>query len=169
MAEFILSLDPGVTTGIAFAVLDDEGSAISYTQEALGHSQFWKLLHGLDHMRNPHTVCEDFEYRRGVKDNVVLYSLELIGIAKLYCGLRSLPIYMQKAAQGKGYWTDAKLKESDLYLKGLDHGRDACRHLMHWLTFGKGAQFGEPSLTLVEWPWLAQAYLTKPAIPQDRA
>jgi len=63
---------------------------------------------------------------------------------------------MQKAAVGKSYWSDAKLKESKLYNESFHHGRDAARHLLHWLTFGYGYQFTKdpPSLELVDVTWI---------------
>lgn len=78
-----------------------------------------------------------------------VYTIQLIGGLK-YMLAKALNIkgylrgdkrrhdfFIQSAATGKGVWTDARLKEHDLYKysKGCQHGRDALRHALHFTMF----------------------------------
>lgn len=152
----ILSLDPGETTGITEAFLSDEGHAqVTYGQEAFSVLELWNLLA----RSNPdYLICEDFEYRPGkAKPNVNLYPVQLIGICHLWDQSKQFQSYnprrffLQKAATGKAHFTDDKLKELELYVEGLDHGRDSVRHFLHWLNFGWGYQLIERTGVTYEW------------------
>lgn len=156
----VLALDPGETTGYALAVLDSR-FYLAYDEARLSHEDFWKFLQKVMRHGSVHTVCEDFEFRQGKqKDGLNLYPVELIGILRLFCSNdRWYPLWMQKAAQGKGYYDDNKLKKLGVYQKGYDHGRDAARHLLHWFQFGAGYQFNhDPQLELVTEDWIRSAY-----------
>jgi len=157
----VLSIDPGRTTGYALSALDKETFYIAYGQADLDHNTFWGFLKKTNTHQVIHTVCEDFEYRKGKQqEGLDLYPVELIGVLRLFCSNdRWYPLWMQKAAQGKGYYDDTKLRGMKLYHKGLEHGRDAARHLLHWFNFGYGYQFNDdPSYELVEEEWLRAKY-----------
>lgn len=146
----IVTLDPGITTGYTLAAICDK-FYIACEEAILSHRQLFELLL----KSQPNTVvCESFEYRNTKsKDNVELYPRELIGIARLYCEMYPMTkLYMQTPAQGKGFYTDDKLRKLGIYKKGCHHGRDAVRHLMHWYTFGAGFQFNtkQPLLLTTE-------------------
>lgn len=159
METTILALDPGVTTGCTIAELSDEGHIkVRYNQYEWSVSQLCTFINNV----NPdYLICEDFEYRPGkAKPNLVLYPVQLIGIchlwdqlvgAKVLKGVVSRRLFIQKAATGKAHFTDAKLKELELYVEGLDHGRDSCRHFLHWLNFGWGYQLIERTGVTYEW------------------
>lgn len=134
MNTTILALDPGRTTGICIAKGQDTELAIAYTQEKLDHVGIFQLL---DDLMPDYVICESFEFRQGKQIGIDLYPCELIGVVKLW----KPEVYMQTAAQGKGYYDNDKLKELGLYRKGVQHGRDACRHMLYWLHFGPGARF----------------------------
>jgi hypothetical protein len=130
MLKFV-ALDPGITTGFSLAIIEQSTLFISCDQEKFSHRNLYDFL---TEIAPDHVICESFEYRNTRhRDNLELYSLEMIGIVKLYCE----PV-MQHAAKGKGFYTDEKLKKLDLYVPGKQHGRDAMRHLLHWYTFGPG-------------------------------
>lgn len=157
----VLSLDPGETTGYALAVVDASKLFLAYDQARFMHADFWEFLKRTVRYGSIHTVCEDFEFRRGKqKDGLNLYPVELIGIVRLWCSNEQwYPLWMQKAAQGKSYYDDNKLKGMHVYQKGLDHGRDAARHFLHWFNFGAGYQFNEdPEVELVTEDWIRDAY-----------
>jgi len=157
----VLSIDPGETTGYALGVADKEKLFLAYNEERFNHNEFWLFLTRAHLHHNLHTVCEDFEFRQGKqKDGLNLYPVELIGITRLFCSSDTWhPLWMQKAAQGKGYYDDNKLKSLGVYQKGYDHGRDAARHLLHWFNFGAGYQFNEdPTVELVAEEWIRNAY-----------
>ncbi len=152
----VLSLDPGVTTGWCRADLEDSFVSLLPGQGELSHRQIYSLLATYE----PHyVVCEDFEYRPGqAKDYIVLTSLEYIGVVKLYAEPSSTRMWiqpklsMQKAAEGKGYYSNDKLKELGVYKRGLPHGMDALRHMLHWFTFkaGYGLTDGKAQFKLYE-------------------
>lgn len=50
---------------------------------------------------------------------------------------------LQTAAQGKGHFTNDKLKALDLYNRKTSHGRDAVRHILQWFHFQEGFQFNK--------------------------
>lgn len=158
----VISIDPGETTGYALAKKDHDKLYLAYDQARMNHSDFWAFLRETNKHGPVHTVCEDFEFRQGKqKTGLSLYPVELIGVLRLWCNNEQwYPLWMQKAAQGKGYYDDNKLKSMRIYQKGLDHGRDAARHLLHWFNFGGGYQFNDndPTVELVEEAWIRNAY-----------
>lgn len=157
----ILSIDPGVTTGYALGVKENDKFYLAYDERIFNHNDFWQFLTKLHSHGGMHTICEDFEFRQGKqKDGLNLYPVELIGILRLFCSNdRWSPLWMQKAAQGKGYYDDSKLRGLGVYRKGFEHGRDAARHLLHWFGFGAGYQFNdEPQFELVTEEWIRESY-----------
>lgn len=157
----VLSIDPGVTSGYALGIKDSSKLFIAYDEATFDHAQFWMFLRKIGSYGVLHTVCEDFEFRRGKqKDGLNLYPVELIGIIRLFCSNGQwYPLWMQKAAQGKGYFDDNKLRSMGVYRKGVEHGRDACRHLLHWFSFGAGYQYNDdPQVELVTEEWIRDAY-----------
>lgn len=147
MLKFV-GLDPGVTTGYSLGILTEGILYVSYEQEKFSHRELWDFLVEVE---PSHVVCESFEYRNNRhRDNLELYSLELIGVVKLFCEPT-----MQNAAKGKGFYSDEKLKKMGLYVPGLNHGRDAVRHLLQWVTFGPGYQyFGKSKIMLAQFETL---------------
>jgi hypothetical protein len=140
MQKFV-SLDPGITTGYSLAILDGDSLYISYDQDKFSHRELYNVLDGIE---PDEVICESFEYRNNQhRDNLELYSLEMIGVVRLYCD----PV-MQNAAKGKGFYSDEKLRRMGLYVRGLDHGRDAARHLLHWFTFGPGYRYNKPGVEI---------------------
>jgi hypothetical protein len=141
MRKFI-ALDPGITTGYSLAVRTEEVLYISCDEAKFSHRNLWDFLNEID----PYAViCESFEYRNNNhRDNLELYSCELIGVAKLFCE----PV-MQNAAKGKGHYNDTKLKKMGLYVPGKGHGRDAMRHLLQWFTFGSGYQYNQKGTGII--------------------
>lgn|SRR5574337_124749 len=140
-----LALDPGRTTGIAIATWDDAECKITYGQEILGHFDFYDFLHK---QQADFIICESFRFRQG-KTGVDLYPCELIGIVNLFCEVSKTKLYVQEPWVQSGkkiYFSDAKLKERNLYLKGLEHGRSAVKHLLYWLAFGAGSNFNVTQL-----------------------
>jgi hypothetical protein len=146
----ILALDPGGTTGYAIAEIPLPGLVeLAYSQRKMDESELWDFL---DAVQPNHIVCEDFEYRNKPPTGLDLTPIKLIGVVNLFATNRNVrpELYMQKAAVGKGHFTDLRLKTLNVYQKGVPHGRDAARHLLHWFTFGPGFKLvKEPKLELV--------------------
>jgi len=157
----ILALDPGGTTGYAHAVKDGDNMFVTYGQQRLNHYEFYDFLLSYP---SDYLICESFEFRQGNQLGVDLIPVELIGIVKLYAYLKKpQAIYFQPASkQGKkAYFSDARLKDMGLYLKGLEHGRSAVKHLLDWYVFGAGYKFAEngpgefePRIELVDYDWI---------------
>lgn len=153
----ILSIDPGMMSGYCYArILEDKTVEYMPFQSMDEVDDLYRRLVEF----NPRfIIMEDFEYRSGKhKSGLNLFPVQLIGVARLYelnapngkCALT-----LQKAAQGKAYYSDAVLKKHKLYKRGIPHGMDASRHLLQWLTFGPGYQYitGDPNFARIVDTW----------------
>jgi hypothetical protein len=81
-------------------------------------------------------ICESFQYRPHLpKAN--LTPVEVIGVVKEWCRQNSVKYFPQTPAMGKGFYTDDRLKERQLYKVGKPHANDAMRHLMFFMNFNK--------------------------------
>lgn len=142
----ILAIDPGVTTGYCLAEIRNVNQSTKILID-LHPSQMVDDVDGvwdkLDEIKPRYIVCEDFEFRQKSRAGLVLFSVQVIGVVRLYeiKAEHQIAVYLQKASQGKGYYTDKMLRDVGLYKRGIPHGTDALRHLCHWLTFGAGSQF----------------------------
>ncbi len=140
----VISLDPGITTGYAIGHIDAGVMYVRAGQEVWSHYELWNQLH----LAEPNAmVCESFEYRNQSRKGLVLFSLELIGIVNLFCSPSyrnpSVGLFMQSAAKGKSYYSNNHLQQADVYTRGIPHGMDALRHLLHWYTFGAGFEYNK--------------------------
>jgi hypothetical protein len=155
----VISIDPGIMSGYCYAEVlnptDEAGRKLTYHPFQINDNvdDLWCRL--MDFKPN-HIIIEDFEFRRGkmAAGGLELFPKELIGVARLYSllvfndvkltdpksGWKSR-LFIQKAAQGKSYYTNPVLKDAGLYVRGCEHGMDASRHLLQWFTFGYGNQF----------------------------
>jgi hypothetical protein len=142
MFGIILALDPGITTGRALARIEDDKLLVSCHQAVWSHRECFEFIAKI---KPRQLVVESFEYRNQKRDNLELFSREIIGIAILASQLWPMAItyYPQSASQGKGFYSDQKLKSLGVYDEHNEHGRDALRHLLHWWTFGAGYQFNQ--------------------------
>lgn len=139
----ILAVDPGVTTGYCFAELHNlnHSTDIELKLRPVQHTddveEIWDRVEAF---KPRYIICEDFEFRQRSRAGLVLFSVQAIGVIRLYeqKATHQVAVTLQKAAQGKGYYTDAQLKRLELYKRGVAHGMDATRHLLHWITFGAG-------------------------------
>jgi hypothetical protein len=137
-----MSIDPGVTSGYCFADLNN-GRLRYYPYQALDEvDDLWRRLKDFQ----PHfLIVEDFEFRRGkyAAGGLNLTPKELIGVARLYSLIapHKCSFYLQKAAQGKSYYTDTVLKRHGLYKRSMPHAMDASRHLLQWCMFGAGNNY----------------------------
>lgn len=147
-----MSIDPGKTTGYALGVLD---TSKLYLAAGQAEMDVWAFAEFVRKYKCDFYIIEDFEFRQRARAGLELFSVQLIGVARLCCP----NIYIQKAARGKSYYTDPQLKSLNLYPTSYKHGRDALRHLLHWFTFGAGFQFNEKqTMELVGEAWLREAY-----------
>lgn len=143
----ILAVDPGVTSGYCEATLtDDRGNdphiELKPFQMVDDVDDIWRRL---EKIKPRYIVCEDFEYRNRSRAGLVLFSVQAIGVIRLYelMAEHQTAVVLQKAATGKGFFTDTQLKNHGAYKRGIPHAMDATRHLLHWLTFMSGHQLVE--------------------------
>ena len=139
----IIAIDPGVMTGYCYGRILTDGNVEVFPFQMTDEVD--DLYRRLQEFQPRHIIMEDFEYRSGKHTTGLnLFPVQLIGVARLYelnapdgkCALR-----LQKAAQGKAYYSDLVLKTLNLYKRGVPHGMDAMRHILQWLTFGPGFQY----------------------------
>jgi hypothetical protein len=139
MTDFeVLAIDPGGTTGLCYGVLRGKTLTLTPSQGRFTPLQFKMILEQLP--ASTYVVCESFEYRKGARAGLDLTPAHLIGVV-MACVLPPERVRFQTAAQGKGYWSNDKLKSVGAYKQALPHAMDATRHLLHWYKFGFGSQF----------------------------
>ena len=150
----ILAVDPGVMTGYVYAEITPERTLHVYPFEMTDEvDDFWRRLHEFKPWR---IVMEDFDFRGGhqrASTGINYFPIQLIGVARLYELIEptgKTALFLQKAAQGKAYYSNQTLKENKLYKRGIPHGMDALRHLLQWITFGPGYQYVEGKQNFVK-------------------
>jgi len=151
----VLALDPGVTTGWCLAtVWENPDSLNQWVSLRFGESK-WSLIELKEVLDEylwiapladdcPRIVLyEDFEYRNNPRPGLNLTPVKMIGVIELTQQMNPTrgEWFKQNAASGKAHFTDQKLKDMGIYVKGKQHGRDAMRHAMQFLTFGAGSQY----------------------------
>lgn len=141
----ILAIDPGVTTGYCLGTLVEDATRSLVLQPFQMVDDVDDIWDRLEKIQPRYIVCEDFEFRNRARAGLVLFSVQAIGVVRLYelKAEHQTAVVMQKAAQGKSYYSDTQLKKLNLYKRGFPHAMDATRHLLQWITFGSGYQLIE--------------------------
>ncbi len=127
----VLSLDPGDTTG--WAVFNTEtNKLIKY-----GATKFTPLaLFDLLNLYEPEQIVYErfslYAHKAESQINSEFYTVQLIGVIKLYCELMHITPIVQSAAVGKSIWSDQMLKKFN-YHSDSKHSRDATRHVLTYL------------------------------------
>jgi hypothetical protein len=166
-AATFLALDPGVTTGWCLArwLPENNRLLLTYSQNQFSLLDLFHFTSSILFDVDEYTIIyETFEYRNKARAGLNLTPVKMIGIVELQGESfpNILKLYPQNAAQGKGFWKDDKLKKYELYKPGVQHGRDAARHMLHFFTFGPGAQYindiDKIDIDLVDLELLVTAY-----------
>jgi hypothetical protein len=141
----VIGIDPGVMTGYVYANITHKKQIELYPFQMTDEvDDLWRRLYEFEPKI---IVMEDFDFRGGhhrAATGINYFPLQLIGVTRLYELTEptgKCVLYMQKAAQGKSYYSDNVLKSRKLYKRGIPHGMDAMRHLLQWVTFGPGFQY----------------------------
>lgn len=137
----VLTYDPGETTGVAVF----SGPRLIYTDQIktpdLSRESWLNLATYIDMYRPDIVICEDYRVYGWKTDQHTwahLHTPKLIGMLTAVCYQHGIPMpIMQMAVQAKQFCTDKKLREWDMYDRGLRHGRDAVRHGAYYLLFHK--------------------------------
>lgn len=140
----VLAVDPGITTGYCHAVIGDGVLMLHPFQSQDGVRAFYDTVNKI---QPRHLIMEDFEHRQRQRTKVILFPVQLIGVANLWADHYDRVVTLQKPAQGKSFYSNEQLKRLGAYKRGIPHAMDATRHLFQWLTFGPGFQFCDPDNT----------------------
>lgn len=131
-----LSCDPGGTSGFAICDINKLGEvSIGWDQFKFNESEMTEFM---ETVVPDLIICEDFEYRNRARAGLNLTPVRMIGVIRLYAQANNRELILQKAMVGKGHYSDHRLRSVGMYERGRPHGRDALRHLLHWLTFKGG-------------------------------
>lgn len=131
----LLSLDPGETTGWACFT---NGRYASSGQLDTVTNPMRELRTLFNNIQPDAVVMEDYVvYAHKVQQhtNNKLITPRVIGMLEGICEEASLPLTKQLAAQAKGFVTDQKLRQWQLWQVGERHARDAIRHAVYYLIF----------------------------------
>jgi len=140
----VIAIDPGVHTGYCQAVIMEGKLHYVTYQQTDEVDELWRRL---DFLKPRYIICEDFDFRGGhqrAATGLNYFPIQLIGVARLYAELahHQCACILQKASQGKGYYTNNVMKQIGHLPRGrathVHHGLDAQRHLFQWFTFGPG-------------------------------
>jgi hypothetical protein len=137
----VVAFDPGITTGYAMGDINEVGKMLIATGQ-----QKWTqkgLFDNLEWFKPDRIVYESFEFRRKSRDNLELFSRELIGVIELYADVNKVPTHVQSPSQVMMYFTDSRLKKDGAYKPGKPHANDAVRHLLYWFQFGPGYKWNQ--------------------------
>lgn len=134
--KYIITVDPGVTTGFGRAVLDQGQFTDVWFDQDTDEGRFlgivWDELR--ENGQDTVIVCEAYiitaETLRKTRQTA---SLELIGALRWMAGFHGAHFELQQPAQAKKLATDARLKAIGWWNKTTrDHANDAARHLFLW-------------------------------------
>lgn len=131
----IITFDPGKITGVAYFEKGELTYHKAYQEDCLSDVFFMPPL--MEGRKDITVIIESFRlYSHKVESltNDDLLTPQIIGRLKEW--FKDFPIIMQSAAQAKGFFTNQRLKEMDLYVKNR-HCRDAVRHGLYGLYFNK--------------------------------
>lgn len=124
-----MSFDPGETTG--YSVFYDLKLVRADTFTLL--TQGWALLHAV---KPDIVICESFHLYNHKSQTQIgsdFFTVEVIGVIRLYCLLNGVHLAMQTAQLGKSIWDDSRLQQFG-YLVDNRHARDAVRHNLQFQT-----------------------------------
>lgn len=146
MTHTALAIDPGVTTGMCFARIEDDMLMLKVDQDRVSQAGLFALLAQAiqdEDMALNSIIYEDFTYRNASRMGLDLTPAKMIGVIELFREWHEplIGFYKQSASTGKGFYNNDKLKAIGAYVPGMEHGRDATRHMLQWITFGAGAQY----------------------------
>jgi len=127
---FVLAVDPGGNTGLAWLIDDEFGSQVATGGRFGFHDWFTKAV---AKVATPNVViCEDFIITSATARKTAQPDPHrIIGWLELWCYQHGVPFILQTPSQAKGFGTDAKLKFMGYYRAGNGgHDNDAARHLL---------------------------------------
>ena len=141
LADCVVAIDPGETTGLTYMVGSVVGESIQVKTPTVEDLE--ELLRWLNSLRAAYhvnvAVIESYRIFSWKAEQHVwagLHTPQLIGALRLWFRMERIPVVMQSPQVAKGFVTDQKLKDWDLWVKGQPHARDAIRHGIYFQIFG---------------------------------
>jgi len=126
----IASLDPGTTTGIStFDGGDFRSFQIRPDQYPHPHESLFDVMSEL----KPKVVLYEAFHFRQDKTGAIFTGVEYIGVIELWAQLNYVEKVIISPSDGKGFWTNDKLKAINLYNQAHPHANDATRILLRHL------------------------------------
>lgn len=134
----ILAIDPGHTTGIAYKDFSEDADFFTppFTMMPVGFDtcayEIACLFENVSAWPDL-VICEKFQITGLTARKTTGGSneaIELIGVARYLTKKWNIPFEEQRPADAMSFVTDDKLKRIGWYKPGLDHARDAMRHLL---------------------------------------
>jgi len=138
----ILALDPGRTTGFCYGSIDGNKLVLDPDQFGFSLAEMYKFVWEFALTKGNHVVYEDFQYRNASRMGIDLYPVKVIGVIELVedkLNEIGSTFHRQQPSQAKFTWPDDRLKGYEIYKPGKPHGRDAERHLLHFIEHGAGS------------------------------
>ena len=136
----VLSFDPGETIGWA---LTCDGALLAHGQLPTAEFTAAQIMaiEALFITYKPDLVVYELYTVYGWKTDShawnEVHTAQIIGIIRFLCLARGVPYAKQTAQIAKGFCTDEKLNAWG-FIKGVPrHARDAIRHNLYWVMFGK--------------------------------
>jgi hypothetical protein len=123
----IVAIDPGKTTGMTLVTFRS-GETIFESSCQVKQDKVWISL---DNYKADVIVLEKFIGYPKVKMDFT--PVEVMGIVREWCRQHDIDLVEQTPSQAKHYYTDVRLKERELYIKGMPHANDAMRHALYYL------------------------------------
>lgn len=138
---YMLAIDPGGTTGYCKGSYDGTTLTLKPGQKKMSGSELFDLIQGEVPAPDEgkfYLIYEKFHYRNKARPGLDLTPANLIGVIDLAVDQMGLIDFAQMPSEAMGYWTDDQLRRFQIYVPGLQHGRDAMRHLLQWWQFKYG-------------------------------
>lgn len=153
----VLSIDPGETTGLAWAptTLFLPGSVDRRMANLVQHRQISgpltqqtdQLLLLIRKEQVSVVVMESWRLVPGValrgKATLAPVKLDAMLTYAMHNKWFPIPIMYQSASQGKSVITDQRLKALGMWWRGEEHARDATRHLVTFIRTVRRGKFGD--------------------------
>lgn len=143
--KYLLAIDPGLATGVAFIDIEDPMDPIIIGSWELTPEEFYQRVEEIisDHGSNVLVVIERYIITEATgKKSAQPWSLELIGVTRKECWKYGARLVLQKPSE-KEFATPEKLRYVGLWHVGGDgHANDAFRHALIYLN-NRYARWGQ--------------------------
>ena len=140
-----IAIDPGETTGLAYFSDAKLVRTEQVDTKKLDYDTCIYIKNCITSFNPAIIVMEEyriFSWRSKQHSWSHLHTSQLIGFITGTCALKQIPVHMQTPQNAKGFVTNDKLKDWNMYVKGQTHSRDAIRHGCFYLLFGPTGRKG---------------------------